>query len=1668
MNFFKATLFLAITMIFGQFTTAQTYIMMDGDSITTCSGTFFDSGGGNGNYGANESMITTICSDNTTGTHISLNFPSVDIDTDILNFYDGINTAAPFLADAADFAGGSFIIQATAVNTTGCLTIEFISDDNTEGAGWAAVIECVPACQLITAVLDFADPPVFPLDTGYIDICVGDAVVLEGSGLYPQDGQVYNHSDFTSSFSWNFGDGGTGIGPNVSHTYNEPGGYIIQLEIRDQFDCRNTNFISQRVRVSGPPEVNFGDYEDEICVGDTVELTTSVNFIDSTNTFSIIPTPGTFQTGATLSDSLALPDGTGVAYSTSVSFNNFAPGQVLTDVNDIVAICMNIEHEYMRDLEITLTAPNGTTVILHDHPGPIGGEVFLGEPVEGDPGNNPIPGLGYDYTWSASGILTWIEYANANNPQTLPPGDYATFDPLSNLLGTPLNGEWTISVEDLWGIDNGFIFSWGIKFNSDLYPDIETFTPEFVAWDWVDQPIFEYSSPDSVAAIPTSAGIGNFVFEVIDTFGCTWESNVYVNFLPEAHPDCFTCSDIISEFPDTLVCVGDTLVIDAGGANLDFNVPFTSYTDYAIGFANHPPSNPYNATIGINSIETTVVSDPLIDIVEVCIDFQTNFLSDVSIYLQAPNGTIIELTTNNGGTSDFYTNTCFTPSAVTPITSGTTPFTGTYQIEGNWADLIGAPINGDWTLLVSDDSGISAFGNLNWWSITFASGISTDITWSPVDNIDCVDCPVVNYISDNNTSQTLIVNATNSLGCIDADTINISLTDPIPAPTVSCNNDTGGTIIFSWPQIDTFTNYLIDINGSGFVLANGGLSHTVSGLNNGDLVTATILAQDSGEACNVLTTTIDCYNCIFSPALESVAPVSCFDSCDGQAVLSVSGGDLPYQYSYTDAFGNLQIGGDSILNNLCPGPQVVSIIDGANCVENFDITVGSPDDIIVIDSLVTDVTCFGESNGSIAVSTQGGVGSLQYDWFDASSSPVDSFDLVIGNYTLVLTDDNDCKDTTFYSIEEPDDLSVSILDQSDANCFGDLNGTATVGVTGGVYPYNYAWTGYPTVVDSINTVLSSGTTTLQIVDDNGCNTAIDILIGEPAAISLPITQLLLACDGIDANEATASVSGGSWPYTFEWSSSSVDSIANNLPAGLNYLTITDDNGCTQTDSILINDLEPIQFSILTSNPDCFEGANGSIEVNLVQGGSTSGYSYIFNNNTPIPDNIISGLSAGVPIDIQVIDDQGCLSDVTTAQLNNPSALNLIINTVDVSCGGYMDGTATVTQVENGQAPFEYNWSAPSGTNSQSISDLSSGNFNVTVIDDLGCEVVQAFAIFEPSPVEATWDLTIPPCNGKPTGGIDLSNTGGAGGYTYEWSNGEITQDLVDIFAGTYVVTVTDANDCAFDFSIDVYEPTPIDPNILTTDVTCYNKNDGSIELNTTGGTPPYTYDINGQSFFGNPTLIGQSPGTYNIEIVDDNGCVKNTTITINEPAELMLNLPSGNILEIELEDEILLDANYISISNAQGNYQVSWIPDFEGTLSCDDCENPLAYPYNTISYIIVVEDEMGCVDEARLTINVLKERVVLVPPAFTPNGDNNNDILLTHGKDGTIVNVFQVFDRWGELVFETTEFEINADIGWDGTFRGNPMPMGAYIWHAEVTFIDGVTEKYQGQTNLIR
>ena len=179
--------------------------------------------------------------------------------------------------------------------------------------------------------------------------------------------------------------------------------------------------------------------------------------------------------------SLALPDGacdvsgTCQGFENAINFTGFTAGQTLNDITKLRGICLNIEHSWLRDITVAVRCPNGTLVNLSGFQGRTGGEVFLGVPNDADD-VTPVPGTGWDYCFTPNAVdPSWIPYANAHPTEhTLHSGDYGSTDPMSNLLGCPLNGDWTIRVEDRWGIDNGFIFNWSVKFDPSLVADCST------------------------------------------------------------------------------------------------------------------------------------------------------------------------------------------------------------------------------------------------------------------------------------------------------------------------------------------------------------------------------------------------------------------------------------------------------------------------------------------------------------------------------------------------------------------------------------------------------------------------------------------------------------------------------------------------------------------------------------------------------------------------------------------------------------------------------------------------------------------------------------------------------------------------------------------------------------------------------------------------------------------------------------------------------------------------------------------------------------------------------------------------------------------------------------------------------------------------------------------
>lgn len=1811
-------------------TQAQNYLM-NGTPVNDCDGFFIDSGGNNGPYGPNENFTTTICPDGSTGTHIRLFFPTMQLGTgDILCFFDGPTTASPQLLCSDELVDitAPIAIQATAVNPGGCVTVVFTSDGSSQGNGWNAEISCIAACQTIQSRIVSSDPIISPADTGWIDACPGQRVFLSAQGLYPQNGAVYNHSDFTSSFTWEFGDGSMAVGPSVSNIYDEPGGYIIQLTITDQFGCKNTNFINQRVRISTRPDFTVNpDLLQPICVGDSIDLNAVVDTVLSTYNISVVPTEGSFLAGGILSDTLPLPDGVGISYFAPIAITQFSPGQVLADINDLFGICLNIEHSWMHDLEITITCPDGTEVVLQDQQ-VIGGQVLLGIPHQSDSQAPAFQGTGWDYCWTPSGTETWTEYSLANGGNiTLPEDDYASFEPLDNLIGCPLNGEWVLTVTDLWGSDNGWLFGWSINFDPDLFPDLEIFTPQITDYSWQPSSSIYNMTPDSISASPLNAGTASYTFSVMNEFGCTYDTTLNVTILPETHPNCYSCQDIINPVDDRLICQNENTVLDVTGTSTTSSqVTFEASPFYPLGFANHPPANPYRSTIAVNSISPANLSNPAMQLLSVCINIETDWCSDLNISLRSPTGTIVDLSSGNGGSGDNYTNTCFTPTAPTAITAGTAPFTGNFRPEGNWNLLAGAQINGNWQLVVTDAFGINQIGRLNSWTMTFLSTNNVVYSWSPSQGLSCTTCAAPT--ASPNVTRTYIVQATDGYGCVQRDTVTVGVVNDISAPNVTCETTAGGEITFSWDQVDNFTDYEYNITQNGSSSGWQGpitdLFYVVSGLNDGDEVSIEVRVSIGSAPlnCVVEAGTSSCvYVCGLTSTLTSTQAVSCNGGNNGTALVTAQSLDTPINYfldgssigqasgsfsglsagnhfiAVTDASGCIDTlsfniteppvltipllitqqvschNGNNGLINATPqggnggyiltwngpatpnpngipaGTYQVTVTDNKGCIATNSIVLANPPQLSVM--LLADApSCFNISDGSMEAIGTGGTGTIAYNWSPALSSQPIQQNLAAGNYCVTATDQNGCTATACATIASPTQLAITSITSSPVDCFGNNTGSAIVQVSGGTPvpggDYNYAWSDPIQQVSDTAVFLFAGNYTVTVTDNNGCTVTGQTNVAQPAQlvanmvavdarcfgessgsatvtpgggvgpyivlwdnglssttinnlatntydvtvtdangcqaegladvgqpdtpVSVAVSQTFTGCFGANDNEASAMPSGGTgFGYTFIWSNTQTGPTAINLAPGAQSVSITDSNGCAASAQVTLSDWADIDVNIIALEPTCFGDANGQMGINVFSGGAgtannASDYTFNWSNNGS--GVTIQNLAGGVTYSVTVSDLQGC-SKVFSRDLNQPPQITFGFTHTDVACNAGADGTATVVNAQGSLVGgYTYLWSGNAGSQTTvTAGNLPAGLYFVTVSDAIGCNSAGQVQVGQPTALSISMAAEDAPCYGDALGSATATVNGGVPGYTYVWTGQQQTAaTIANLPAGVYTVTAQDANGCQITANAEILQPEPITVAIATKPVDCFNMRNGSITVVPEGGTGPFEYSLDNNTYRGSATLIGLEGGEYTVYVRDRNGCMLIDKATVVSPPEFIVD--AGVDTTITMGDLINLGASSV---NGAGEVLYTWYAPYDSTLTCTECPNPQVIATNTITFELYGVDENGCEDNDFVNVFIRKPRIVAVPTGFTPNGDGTNDRLLVHGQDGTTIRTFRIYDRWGELLYEARDFEVNdANFGWDGSFIGKMMNGGVYLWYVDAEYIDGVREVFKGQTTMIR
>ncbi len=707
----------------------------------------------------------------------------------------------------------------------------------------------------------------------------------------------------------------------------------------------------------------------------------------------------------------------------------------------------------------------------------------------------------------------------------------------------------------------------------------------------------------------------------------------------------------------------------------------------------------------------------------------------------------------------------------------------------------GSPVS--FSISATGDAPLSYQWKLNGVDITGANTNTYSLISAQLTDAGNYTCVVTNaYGSDVSGVINLVINAN--------PTITVSGTS------VSCNGTCDGT-----------ATALVSGGSFPYTLfwSNGAMGATITNLCPG-IYSPTVMDSNGCTAADSITIT--------EPTAISVSVsqtnVNCYENCDGSIYLTYSGGTSPYNILWsTGAIGNF-------ITGLCAGTYCYTITDANNCTVTGCVTIMQPTQLNLT-TTQTNVTCNGNCDGTATVNASGGTPGYVCIWSanTGGQTTATATNLCAGTYSVTVSDSNACSATISVTITEPAALSVSVS-QTNVTCNGLCDGTATLSVSGGTAPYSYGWSNGLTTPIGIN--LCAGTYDITITDANNCTATASITITEPAPLVVSVSQTNVTCNGLCDGTASVSVIGGTPGYSFIWCTGQITNIATNLCAGTCGVSVTDVNMCIASASFIITEPVVLTTSFISNTQvSCGGACTGSLTVNA--SGGSGGYLYSWSPNVIETTQYADNLCAGI-YDVTVTDLNGCTS-FSSAEVTDTSNLQfIIVNSVNPTCYGYCDGSATVSAV-GGVPPYSFIWNTVPAQTLPDAVNLCNGIYSVTVTDDSLCSRQLNVIINEPvlmtSAVTSTDDYGI----GDGTATVVVS--GGTLPYTYLWDDplAQITSTATNLVAGLYHVTVTSANGCTITDSVEVILWTGVTSQKINFNYTLYPnpvKNEINLKITT--------------------------------------------------------------------------------------------------------------------------------------------------------------------------------------------------------------------------------------------
>ncbi len=664
-------------------------------------------------------------------------------------------------------------------------------------------------------------------------------------------------------------------------------------------------------------------------------------------------------------------------------------------------------------------------------------------------------------------------------------------------------------------------------------------------------------------------------------------------------------------------------------------------------------------------------------------------------------------------------------------------------------------------------------------------------------------------------------------------------------------------------------------SGSGVVLSASGASSYVwspaTGLNT--TANASVLAHPtvtttytvigtSVYGCTALTQVV--VNVKPKPQIDSIIIVA--DTCSvamGAATIFVSNGTSPYTYLWN--IGNTT---NNITNVAGGFTYSLTVTDAQNCTTQASVSIPALGPALLT-SNVSHSTCE-NNNGAIILNISGAQAPYQFFWNNGATTK-DINGLYAGYYAVTVTDAFGCTSSTSTNVNNIASPIVNI-NIHNATCSLD-NGIAIALLNGGTSPFQYIWNTSQTT-SSLNN-LSPAIYSVTVTDNNGCTgSATNSLINLPGP-SLSIFQQNATCEGNNAS-IDLTISAGTTPMQINWNNGfSFAEDLYQIYSGNYTVTVTDANGCKDSISTIITDTPKPHLNV-TKTPATCGSSNGAIDITVVQG--ISPYSFLWSNGATTED--LNNVAAGLHY-LTVTSANGCVLD-TVIIIDNIDAPTASIASTQPTCG-LSNGSATISLV-SGTAPFTYLWST--GATTSSISNLSPGIYDITVIDGNACNLYTTVPLTNiPGPSLSTTPINATCSNAN--GGIQLLTSGGTAPFSYLWSTGNTSQNLTSVSSGVYNVTVTDNNGCTSIATQSIGNTDGASVFIIVTKPTCAHAN-GTVTAIVSAGTPPYNYLwSNGET---TASIVGVPQGIYTVTVTDLNSCSTIESVNLQEVPSPELSL----------------------------------------------------------------------------------------------------------------------------------------------------------------------------------